>query len=479
MPKLSGSVPGFNSLFWRLFAGLCLVIFATASAVWVASSISHQRRVDAILGSLDTRYYGQRAVETAAIIHRYGGTEGLVAWLRSSANERSTVWVMSEDGTELSGREVPERAKQMLRAMRREPFTTEAYSGRFPDEAVRTIEIDGQPYLVFATHSSPPDKPPPRYLFFRDGLPAGVAVITIVLITLIVSGALAFLYTRPVRRLDDAMERFAAGDFDVRVGGSIGPAGSEVTALARVFDRMADQIQKLVMRQRRLFHDVSHEVRSPLARIDVALELARIDPKHIPPSLDRIEKEVHAIDRLIEALLTYARLEDGAGLPTAPVSARQLIETVREAVSFEGRTRGVTAVVRDHLAEDAVFPANEEALISALGNLARNALRYTPDGGEVRLELDRGPDSLIIRCRDQGPGMPEEELEHIFDPFVRGGREKTGTGFGLGLAIAKSAVKSQRGRISVKNVKPHGLEFTIALPLAAPDVGRSALGHEP
>lgn len=464
MTKLSRSVPGFNSLFWRLFAGLCLVILTTATTVWIASSISHQRHLDTILGSLDTRYFGQRAVETAAIIHHYGGTQGLIAWLRSNANKHSTVWVMDRTGNELSGRAVPQRAKLMLEAMRREPFTTEAYSGHFPDEAVRTLEIDGKPYLVFATYSAS-GKKPPQFLFLRDGFPAGVAVLTIVVITLIVSWALAFFYTRPVRRLDEAMERFALGEFDVRVEKSIGPAGGEIAALARVFDRMANRIQKLVLRQRRLFHDVSHEVRSPLARIDVALELARVDPKHIPSSLDRIEKEVHAIDRLIEGLLTYARLEDSAELPTRPISARQLVETVREAIAFEGRTRSVKATLRDHLAEDIIFKANEDALLSALGNLARNALRYTPDGGEVHLELDRGPQSLILRCRDEGPGMPAAELNHVFDPFVRGSREKTGTGFGLGLAIAQSAVKSQGGTISVKNVQPHGLEFTISLPL--------------
>lgn len=127
---------------------------------------------------------------------------------------------------------------------------------------------------------------------------------------------------------------------------------------------------------------------------------------------------------MIEGLLTYARLEDSAELPTRPISARQLVETVREAIAFEGRTRSVKATLRDHLAEDIIFKANEDALLSALGNLARNALRYTPDGGEVHLELDRGPQSLILRCRDEGPGMPAAELNHIFDPFVRGSREK-------------------------------------------------------
>lgn len=143
---------------------------------------------------------------------------------------------------------------------------------------------------------------------------------------------------------------------------------------------------------------------------------------------------------------------------------RTFLSAIRDTLAFEAQGRAIKVNFIDRLDQDVTLNINEAALSSALINIGRNALRYTPQAGTITLIAERRARGLLLRCIDEGPGMPSEELARMFDPFVRGNREQTGTGFGLGLAIAKSAIESQQGEISAKNILPHGLEFDILLP---------------
>lgn len=330
------------------------------------------------------------------------------------------------------------------------------------------IEIDGDPYLVFATRTDPrkiPIDPVP----FNPRYPADVALFSGIIITLLVAWVLALYSTRPLRRLDQAMRRFAQGALDTRVSDKIGNADQEVAALARVFDGMAERIEQLVTRQRRLFHDVSHEVRSPLARIEVALELARRDSTRVPSSLERIEKEVSAIDQLIEGLLTYARLDAGEDLPLEPIDLDLILNEIQETAEFEAQKTNVRVTLNiSPLLDRAKISANAPSLSRAIDNFLRNALRYTPEGGEISLIARPATCTgfIEILCIDQGPGIPEAELEQIFNPFVRGAREMTGTGFGLGLAIARRIITLHGGRVCASNrTDRSGLVVTTTLPI--------------
>ena len=258
------------------------------------------------------------------------------------------------------------------------------------------------------------------------------------------------------------MRRFADGAFDTRTSEELARGDAEVANLARVFDGMADKIESLLTRQRRLFHDVSHEVRSPLARIEVALELARRDPARTQDSLGRIEKEVGNINALVESLLTYARLENGANMTKSPVGLADILEGVADDLGFEAQQKNVT--VKTVLEGDPVVDADGNLIARAVDNIARNSLRHAPEDSTILLSLSSDAESFIIRCRDEGPGMPEEELAGMFSPFVRGANVRTGTGFGLGLAIARRSVTAHGGAITARNVSPHGLETEIRLP---------------
>ena len=459
--------PDFSSLFWRLLAGILSVILCTSLVTgtifyWVQKSEYAQGRIDGRIG-------GRKSVLAALVINEYAGREELVRWLKSEQNTRPTVYIVNDAGVEISGRRVPATVLGALRRDREKTerkLTDEASLTGFPLNSIERIEIDGRPYYAFAMLASVPRDL--SFLPFNDRETAVVAMLIALVLSALVSAVLAYYYTRPLLRLNAAMRDVASGLFDTRVDPAFSTAGAEVASLARVFNRMAERIGALVLRQQRLFHNVSHEVRSPLARIDVAVDLARRDPEHAARYLDRIEREVGNVDRLIEELLRVARLDEAAdSLAKAPESMRRLVEDVVETAGFEAQKRRVTVVLDDALDADVVLKVNAESLRSALGNLLRNSLRHTPEGGRITVRMELGPGLLRIRCGDEGPGVPENELPTLFDPFVRGSREKTGTGFGLGLAIARSAVLAHGGSIRARNLLPRGLEVIVGLPLAA------------
>ncbi len=474
MARLEGLRALFNSLFWRLFSGLIAIILITGVLVWGAAYIMQSRAIERLEGTLDQRFWARRSIEAALAIEKFAGKDALVSFLQSPSNSIMPVFVMDKNGTELSGREVPERAKEiLLSSSSGEPAN--AVSERLPNNAVRVVEIDGSPHFVFAARTEM-KMPPIRMLLpipFQGRFPAHAAVASILLLAFIVAWILASFYTKPLRRLDAAMRRFGAGDLSTRAVGRIGRAHTEVIALAERFDEAAAQIEKLINRQRTLFHNVSHEVRSPLARIEVALDLARLAPDRIPTSLDRIEKEVKEIDRLIESLLTYARIEGAVQLELEPIQVESLMEEICDAAAYEAQNRGIRITVENELPAGCSVPLNAGAMKSALMNVCSNALRHTPENGTITLGMRIKENWLHLTCTDEGPGVAPEELSSLFAPFVRGSKERTGTGFGLGLAIVKSSIEAQRGRVDVRNIEPHGLEFDLQVPLSEKDGGKS------
>lgn len=425
----------FNTLFGKLFAGFCLVILLTAAGVWMAA-YSAQSQQNEDIGRIEWRFIAHKSVDSAVGIYEVAGRDGLISWLRNERlNTNPIVFVLDSSGREISGRKLPDKAYESLKAIRK---LTDDPNGppekRLP---VRTVEIDNEPCEFFAvrTVAFPVRLIPPELHHFPIALTLS---------------------------LDGAMRRFADGAFDTRTSEELARGDAEVANLARVFDGMADKIESLITRQQRLFHDVSHEVRSPLARIEVALELARRDPARTQDSLGRIEKEVGNINALVESLLTYARLENGANMTKSPVGLADILEGVADDLGFEAQQKNVT--VKTVLEGDPVVDADGNLIARAVDNIARNSLRHAPEDSTILLSLSSDAESFIIRCRDEGPGMPEEELAGMFSPFVRGANVRTGTGFGLGLAIARRSVTAHGGAITARNVSPHGLETEIRLP---------------
>ena len=460
----------FGSIFAKLFLGFSLALFTTGACVW-AFTYTSQIRASRSIGTIEWHFVGDKAIQTALSILKYTGRDGLVSWLNDDRlNSRPTVFFVNRSGQTLTGRALPESTLKTLEDVRSGKEPADERLGARPQEGtdgdqirLHSIELDGQSWDIIAVRMKPfPVRliPPELHRF-----PIGLTVAVALLLVLALSWALARFYSRNINRLDAAMAKFAAGDFNSRAGRSMAAASDdEISRLARGFDSMAERLQGFISQQQRLFHSVSHEIRSPLARIEVALELAKMHPDQAQQYLGRIQKEVGTIDALVGELLTYARLDAIEKIPMNDVAIRDLVAEAAGDLSFEGQKKHVA--VRAELSGDPTVRGSAPLIAQALQNVTRNALRYAPENSEILLTLTCTQERCDISCRDQGPGMDPKDIALMFNPFVRGSHEPTGTGFGLGMAIAHRAVTRFHGTIEARNVKPHGLEIRISLPLA-------------
>lgn len=291
------------------------------------------------------------------------------------------------------------------------------------------------------------------------------------LLAIIISGLvcalLARYLTRPITRLRTAAQKIAAGDLKARAGDSSAQL-DEVGQLVKDFDYMADRLEILIGAQQRLISDVSHELRSPLTRLKLALDLARSDsPNGMSPTLDRIEREAERLSGLVGMLLTLSRLESGDSQPeSAMVHLPDLLAEIAADVDIEAHSRHCT-VELDRM-QECWIEGNHELLRSAFENVVRNAIRYTEPGTSVRVSANCDDHAVRVVVQDRGPGVPESELDNVFKPFYRvdTSRERRTGGVGLGLAIAERAIKLHNGKITASNLQSGGFQIEISLPMA-------------
>lgn len=272
---------------------------------------------------------------------------------------------------------------------------------------------------------------------------------------------LARYLTAPLRDLQVALERFGKDDFSARTRST---RRDELGRLARTFDQMAEHIQNLVAAERRLLLDISHELRSPLARLGVAIELAR-SGENRDAALDRIQKESDRLNALVGELLQATRAEvDPNALRAQPVRLDDLLAAIVGDCSIEASARG--SCLKVEATGPVTVSGDPELLRRAAENVIRNAIRYAPPQTAVEVSLVRNGAKARIQVRDYGPGVPEEALARIFDPFyrVQGDRNRDTGGAGLGLAIARRAVELHKGKLLARNAHP-GLLVEIDLPL--------------
>jgi two-component system sensor histidine kinase CpxA len=310
-------------------------------------------------------------------------------------------------------------------------------------------------------------------------------------VAFLVSGFICYLLTRyltaPVLRLREASQHLAAGDLSTRAAAGMERRGDELGSLVRDFNAMAARIEELVSRQRQLIYDISHELRSPLARLNVALDLGR-QRKGDDPAFDHMEQDIECLNEMIGRLLTVAKLDTSAApVPMMQVDLTELVAQIVRSAEFELQERNGT--VRLSLQGQYFVQGNAELLHSAIENVIRNAIRYTGTGNsgpETSMPADSIPQNSIdvqlestdaatvgfvrLLVRDYGQGVPESELVNIFQPFYRiaDDRNRASGGTGLGLAIADRVVRIHGGMIKARNVTPHGLEVEMLLPRQKP-----------
>ncbi len=290
----------------------------------------------------------------------------------------------------------------------------------------------------------------------------------LLLTALLLCWALARYLSSPIGKLRQAAQKLADGDLTARVADQVGRRGDELAALAKDFDLMAERIESLVTSQQRLSRDVSHELRSPLARMNVALEIAKQKTNgEAAPQLARIEAESERLNDMISRLLTLSKLETGSkDFDRRELNLKTLVEQVASDADFEANAKGRSVKVVG--ADECKINGSENLIRSAVENVLRNAVRYTKEGTVVEVSLKRRNGSATLTVTDKGSGVPESELKNLFRPFYRVGeaRDRGSGGTGLGLAIAEQAILAHNGSISASNT---GSGLAVAITLKSVD----------
>lgn len=447
-----------GQLFWKLFLAIWLAQVTAAAGVGALVSWHHRSEREAMGGVL-VRGHATLGVGAAADVLRWGGLAALRDFLAEAGDGRGPpVYAVDEQGRDLLGRVLPPEPLEQARLWAR--------TGDYPRQIREIPAQDGHRYLLFmpvpeALPGEPPPPPPPH----RYGRPPPWLVLGAAgfLTSLLFSAWLAWYLSKPIRHLRSAFAALSQGRLETRAGPDMGRRRDELADLGRHFDHMAERIGQLVQAQRRLLHDVSHELRSPLARLQAAVGLGRQRPEQAAASLDRIEREAGRLDALVGEVLTLSRLE--AGMPGArveEVDLGELVESIVEDARFEAAAKDV-AVVCPELGEIPIRGYGE-LIYRAIENIVRNAIKHTLPGGRVTLEIDAASDARRVRLAvlDQGPGVPEERLAAIFEPFFRNADGGGPEGFGLGLAIARRAVEAHGGSISARNRPEGGFRVDLA-----------------
>ncbi|MBZ0106868.1 MAG: HAMP domain-containing protein, partial [Sulfuricella denitrificans] len=291
-----------------------------------------------------------------------------------------------------------------------------------------------------------------------------VPLIATLLASLAFAALLAWYFSKPIRSLRSAFEDMVGGNLGVRLGPAMGKRRDELADLGHNFDLMASHLNAMIEGQRRLLHDVSHELRSPLARLQAAIGLARQEPEKLASSLERIERESMRMDSLVGELLTLSRLEAGVmGTMDEEIDLGEIVASVVADARFEAEVNGRTLAFSG--CGEVLLKGDAELLHRALENVVRNALRHAPEGGQVVLEIHPGANEVRLAILDRGPGVPENDLNGIFQPFYRGDGSQNTDGHGLGLAIARRVAESFGGSIRAANREGGGLCVEIVLPV--------------
>ena len=451
----------------RLFIKIFLWFWLAMALVWSAFSLPTQLTQNEEVVDRFRALTGQRLVLAGRVAVRLGQrSDEAVAQFMSDLEEEGAPYpfVFDVELNEITGRVAPEEARATAAEAFDNGVVHGELSGSGPYAGRSFVDRDNNAYTVVQRLPSRLDLPPPSVL------PIVIRWFAVLLTSGLVCYAMARYMLAPVSTLSAATRRFAEGELDTRVSGDLGGRRDELAALGRDFDDMAERIGTLLESQRQLLSDISHELRSPLARLYVALGLVRRqNDKSAADALDRIEQETERLNELIGQLLALTRLQDPEALADRqPVDLVTLVRAVIDDADYEARECGKSAHL--DIAGSCTTRGFEELLRRAIENVVRNAIRYTPPGSAVEASLsvaqNNGSTEATIQVRDHGPGVPEEELDRLFQPFYRVGsaRDRERGGSGLGLSISQRAVRAHGGTISATNLADGGLLIEIKLP---------------
>ena len=441
-----------GNLFWKIFLWfwLTLILIAGAvswgTAIYLQNSDAYQQR------DLRSRYLNNRIELISQVIY-YGGEEAATDILenRQLNSRRTMIYVVDDNNQDILGRSFDITDSNIKK---HEPV----------------VSTDGETYQLYSKQSTRNRSTLTRMLrpFQRSPSIYILWLATAVLLSSLVCFGLAQYLSRPIRKLQMAAKQLSEGNLDTRVSDSIGNRHDEIADLGKDFDQMAARLQSLINNQKQLLSDISHELRSPLARMQLAVGLARKKlGDNVSTEMNRIEQETERLNELVGQSLTLSRLDAGAVYAKDDfIDIGELLESIISNCDFEATEKNKK--VNLSIEQSWTLEANGELLHRALENIIRNAIRYTEVNTSVEVDLSpQDTAHLKITISDHGPGVPEDKIANLFEPFVRlsEARDRDSGGYGLGLAIAKRAIQFHNGTISACNKADTGLRVEIILPL--------------
>jgi signal transduction histidine kinase len=476
-----------RSLFLKVFLWFWLAMVLVIGALAVTSYLTRPelapRPPQFVEGVLTA--YSLNAVET----YERGGQAALDSFLQHVEREANIrAHLFDAAGKELAGREAAPEEKELAARVVKTGGPASRMLGGVAIEARPEPARGGGSYAFVAALplGPPPMRPghgPPRP--FQRFLPPGpfnfllgdtpAALVARLAAVVLTAGLLCYMLARyivsPVVKLREVTRRVARGDLSARVSPALGRRRDELAAMGHDFDAMAARVEKLVSAQARLLRDISHELRSPLARLSVALDLARKRAGLAADAhLDRIEREAKRLNEMIGQLLALSRWESaGGGMRLETVNLSALVREVAADADFEAQGKNCSAVVSE--CDECETRGTPALLRSAVENVVRNAVRYTPEGTAVKISLrcrrDGDDGHALIAVRDEGAGVPEEALADIFRPFYRvdDSRTRETGGAGLGLSITERALRLHGGSVAAANVPGGGFVVELRLPI--------------
>jgi two-component system, OmpR family, sensor histidine kinase CpxA len=464
-----------TSLFFKIFLWFWLSI-AVVSAVLVASAALIRSR------SADDERWRQkyrltldlRSQHEADLLDRDGGLPAVEKYI-GSIEQRDPMrnYMFDENTREVLGRQPTPEVLDLLPETAQAPVGRQQFYNQRRIMAEKVIGPSGRSYVFIMTFPPRPFLPHSlvQFLFEDVGAQGALRLLVILLTAAVFCFWLTRHITRPIEKLRFAAREIANEHLEARVDQSVIKRRDELAELGRDFDRMAERIDALVSAQRRLLADVSHELRSPLTRLNLALGLARQRAKpETLEHLDRIELETDRLNKLIGQLLSWAKIESGVDPPKKRVfDLGALVQEVACDGDYEARSRNCSVKFEPRL--ECQVEGEPEMIRGAVENVVRNAVRHTAEGTnvEVALEYRNGNSNprAVIRVRDHGTGVPESELPDLFIPFhrVTDGIRKHPDGTGLGLAIAERAFRFHGGSVTAANAADGGLIVTLELPV--------------
>lgn len=428
-------------LFWKIFLWFWLALALVNLAVGTGVKIYLEQ----------TGHFGNEALQTqvSAIALAFEQGNFIKAknlLVETSKQSKSPIFVLDERGRDILGRPLPPKVHFIRQNGSLENHRKLLYA--------LTQLPNGRKLEVVAPKMHPPKGR-------LGGTPVWLALTITLLISTLVCYLLARYMSTPVRRLSRASHQLAQGNLDVRIDDT--KRRDEIADLGKDFNLMASEIQSLLHTQKQLLQDVSHELRSPIARLRVALALARREVANKDQYLDRLDKDLDRLDSLVAEVLTLSQL-NSVKHPKEDLNISQLTESIVKDCQFEAAQRD--CVIKARIEPDVELYASPELLRRAIENIIRNALKFSPEKASIEVSLKSVESKIMIIVSDEGPGIPEDQTSKLFDPFVRldSARGHAPGGYGLGLSIAKKAIEIHQGSISMENREQRGLRVLIELP---------------